>query len=165
MFYEWEKKKANKKWFKKRPCFRGNMICMFYSKCSGTEDEPMPLIAIGPDWKFSLLEMFLVNTPLLAASKGNEGWVAHITLATLVFQNFFFLMTILTNPGILQRDPSIHSKEYLRYLAVKNKESSLCFKCQLIKPKWMKDIYHCDDCNVCVHGHDHHCPWSSKCVA
>lgn len=48
---------------------------MFYSKMLGTEDEPMPLIAIGPDWKFSLLEMFLVNMPLLAASKGNTGLV------------------------------------------------------------------------------------------
>ena len=64
------------------------MICMFYLTCNGTEDEPMPLIAIGPDWKFSLLEMFLVNFPLLAASKGNDGWVANITLCTLSFQSF-----------------------------------------------------------------------------
>ena len=23
---------------------------------------------------------------------------------------------------------------------------------------------HCTDCGVCVLGHDHHCPWTSKCV-
>jgi hypothetical protein len=23
---------------------------------------------------------------------------------------------------------------------------------------------HCDDCNVCIEGYDHHCPWTSKCI-
>ena len=23
---------------------------------------------------------------------------------------------------------------------------------------------HCDDCGVCIYDHDHHCPWTSKCI-
>ncbi|PFH33152.1 DHHC zinc finger domain-containing protein [Besnoitia besnoiti] len=23
---------------------------------------------------------------------------------------------------------------------------------------------HCDDCQICIEGYDHHCPWTSKCV-
>ena len=23
---------------------------------------------------------------------------------------------------------------------------------------------HCFDCNVCVEGYDHHCPWTGKCI-
>ena len=23
---------------------------------------------------------------------------------------------------------------------------------------------HCDECNICVVGMDHHCPWTSKCI-
>lgn len=24
--------------------------------------------------------------------------------------------------------------------------------------------HHCDECDVCVEGYDHHCPWVSKCI-
>ena len=87
MIHEWEKKKADKKSFKKyvKPCCRGNMLCMLYLTCLGTKDEPMPLIAIGPDWKFSLLEIFLVNMPLMAAAKNNTGMVMYVTVATLAW--------------------------------------------------------------------------------
>ena len=27
-----------------------------------------------------------------------------------------------------------------------------------------KNSYHCRDCDVCIRGYDHHCPWTSKCI-
>ena len=27
-----------------------------------------------------------------------------------------------------------------------------------------KNTAHCFDCNVCVEGYDHHCPWTGKCI-
>ena len=34
--------------------------------------------------------------------------------------------------------------------------------CICIKDKKQK---HCDICDACFIGYDHHCPWTSKCVA
>ena len=25
-------------------------------------------------------------------------------------------------------------------------------------------VEHCSDCGVCIADHDHHCPWTSKCI-
>ena len=27
-----------------------------------------------------------------------------------------------------------------------------------------KKVEHCESCDVCVEGNDHHCPWTSKCI-
>ena len=27
-----------------------------------------------------------------------------------------------------------------------------------------KKTQHCPDCNICVEGNDHHCPWTGKCI-
>ncbi len=36
-----------------------------------------------------------------------------------------------------------------------------CLSCRVQK---RPDYYHCYDCDVCVAGYDHHCPWTGKCI-
>jgi hypothetical protein len=36
-----------------------------------------------------------------------------------------------------------------------------CKPCKIIKTQ---NVYHCYDCDVCIEGYDHHCPWIGKCV-
>ncbi|CAE8638779.1 unnamed protein product, partial [Polarella glacialis] len=36
-----------------------------------------------------------------------------------------------------------------------------CEACNLVQPR---ECVHCNYCEVCVEGHDHHCPWMGKCV-
>eukprot|EP00923_Selenidium_pygospionis_P055262 GHVN01096360.1.p1 GENE.GHVN01096360.1~~GHVN01096360.1.p1 ORF type:complete len:329 (+),score=41.27 GHVN01096360.1:268-1254(+) len=39
--------------------------------------------------------------------------------------------------------------------------SSYCDICCLTPPPGSA---HCEDCEVCIAGYDHHCPWTSKCI-
>eukprot|EP00397_Hematodinium_sp_SG-2012_P039792 GEMP01043504.1.p2 GENE.GEMP01043504.1~~GEMP01043504.1.p2 ORF type:complete len:124 (+),score=12.63 GEMP01043504.1:113-484(+) len=36
-----------------------------------------------------------------------------------------------------------------------------CTICDITQPN---GSLHCEYCNVCVEGYDHHCPWTSKCI-
>lgn len=37
-----------------------------------------------------------------------------------------------------------------------------CSACDLWRPR---SAEHCEDCDVCCVGYDHHCPWTGKCIA
>ena len=39
-----------------------------------------------------------------------------------------------------------------------------CTTCKIIARKDTA-TEHCSHCNYCMEGYDHHCPWSSKCIA
>lgn len=41
--------------------------------------------------------------------------------------------------------------------------SAYCDVCEIYQYPNL-NIRHCDDCNCCIVGHDHHCPWIGKCV-
>ena len=73
-----------------------------------------------------------------------------------------YLTTSLINPGIPNRD------YYSKYFSSNNQDiptSTLvkCSKCNIIVPKYFR-ISHCNICQVCVKNHDHHCPWTGKCI-
>lgn len=49
-----------------------------------------------------------------------------------------------------------------RYFYLLISRDNFCEVCQIIR--W-DDVTHCDDCGTCMIGLDHHCPWTTKCVA
>ena len=94
-----------------KPFKLGNLYCFWYNK------QGNPRIVIGPDWKFSVLEMILVNGIVgsilhaaLAASSMTLFWVG---FGILAYHDLAFLMTIMWNQGLPARNPNAHSKSYL----------------------------------------------------
>jgi hypothetical protein len=85
-------------------------------------------------------------------------------LETLFFLCFTisYLFTSLLNPGIPERE------YYFKNFITNNPNcpsSALvkCSKCNIVVPRSFR-VSHCNICQVCVKNHDHHCPWTGKCI-
>ena len=73
-----------------------------------------------------------------------------------------YLFTSLINPGIPDRN--YYSNNFIN----NNPDSSCtdfvkCSQCNIIVPRNLR-MTHCTICQVCVLKHDHHCPWTGKCI-
>lgn len=64
------------------------------------------------------------------------------------------------DPGIITPDYYIENYEADKMNITHYK---ICNKCNAIMDL-DKGVEHCYDCNICIIGNDHHCPWSSKCI-
>ena len=114
------------------------------------------LIAIGPHWYISVI------TVLLIFGFGLFLYIHFLNLVTPTISNlylFVFLLTILmycvailTNPGIIPKK---------RGLEIEDRSPYVCLKCFSLKNQ---KAFHCEDCDVCIEGFDHHCIFMGKCV-
>lgn len=59
--------------------------------------------------------------------------------------------------------PSNYAQDYMpKYRSVGGKRMLFCDKCNV---EVLENMEHCEDCQVCVDGIDHHCVFFSKCIA
>lgn len=138
-------------------CRLGNTYAFWFNKM----DEPR--IVIGPHWPFyicliSVITLMSYSILYLGLANANEyvkliGWIIYL------LQILFYTLTFLINPGLPSR-----SMSFLNY---ESKELptgvKICNKCGIVIDRKEK-TYHCDDCEICIIGYDHHCPWTSKCI-
>jgi hypothetical protein len=68
--------------------------------------------------------------------------------------------TAFSNPGIVLR--KITPLDMKNFSSTK-KNYRICSICNVIMDM-DTETSHCEDCNLCIEGHDHHCPWTSKCI-
>ena len=67
---------------------------------------------------------------------------------------FCYFGTFLVNPGY----PKKSETKLIGETGMK-----FCNICQI----WVyrgKGYRHCNECNLCIEGFDHHCPWTGKCI-
>jgi len=136
----------------KYPKKMGNLIILCYY-------NNLPLLTIGPSYKFSLillililLSVLLLNLliyPYLKLSYLISGCIIHFT------QVSSFLFTVLMDPGIPDRK-CIVSREFVNSIEVNdlfektiNEKYFVCEKCNIFVRK-KKNAYHCEMCNICV---------------
>lgn len=137
----------------------------FYSKLGNThtffgDDKGNPLIIIGPHWPLFVLVnlgstiFFFVVIIIFWKFISNSLKLLGFSLYFLFLLSYG--LTGLINPGYPEHDENT--------LKNKNKnKTGFCTVCKI----WLsleKKTKHCNHCNICVEGMDHHCPWTGKCI-
>lgn len=90
-----------------------------------------------------------------------------IIYAVQVISQFY---TALINAGIPSKNNYISSGVMktlelgLKFESVLEEKYFICKHCNVMT-KIKRYPFHCDDCNICHEGFDHHCMWIGKCIA
>jgi len=91
-------------------------------------------------------------------------WLTMISIAGILFITsiFLFIRTANNNPGYTKKIPY---NDFCRYLdwALKEKRNIeyFCFFCRCL---WSYSGVHCQICERCVEGYDHHCNFVNNCI-
>ena len=129
----------------------GNVYLFWYDK------RNQPRIVIGPHWHFFIIGFvtFLITDIVFYYYMWkNTNTILDIGGLIICFIHLsLYLLSFLKNPGINLNKPrklnsNIPTCEYCGCISIKDKKQK-----------------HCDICDACFIGYDHHCPWTSKCVA
>jgi len=119
-----------------------------------------PFLTVGPDWQYFLCMwtcMLTVGVLVNVYVATNLPVEARLFTELITFLHLsVYLLTALRNPGIASRAPN-------EVLDIEQLASnpSFCKKCRVMRSN---SCYHCVDCDVCIKGFDHHCPWTGKCI-
>ena len=136
---------------------KGNMLMFLFNK------EGVPLIAIGPNKNLAFTTMIIIDIFSFCYFffLWNILFKFYIYIGLIIFliQTISYLITILINPGIPSKDLWLENYKHLDEIGTYR----ICNVCKIIMRNEDKTD-HCDECNICIIGADHHCPWTSKCV-
>lgn len=115
-----------------------------------------PRCIIGPHWYFFIIMLIIIT--LITSFLYLKFLVYALNTATTIL--FFCLIgalvlvysiNVIINPGIAMNQVR------------NNLEEQYCTICKTYI-KQNSNSFHCNLCNVCIEGFDHHCVWIGKCV-
>uniref|UniRef100_M4BFB6 Palmitoyltransferase n=1 Tax=Hyaloperonospora arabidopsidis (strain Emoy2) TaxID=559515 RepID=M4BFB6_HYAAE len=152
------------------------------------------LLVVGPHWIGVLVTLSIVllcTGMFLFQCVATMPWYNTLMTLGLCGTTLYYLFqTSCTDPGIVQplqhkKDESLTQDESeateleAEHVAIKTiaMESSVVRYahdrrlrptrrrfCDICSIQQDCSTDHCEDCGVCIAGHDHHCPWMSKCI-
>ena len=71
-----------------------------------------------------------------------------------------YTLTCIMDPGVIPPDYYLENYDVEK---TRIENYRICKKCNAVIDI-DKGVEHCYDCDICIIGNDHHCPWSSKCI-
>ena len=71
-----------------------------------------------------------------------------------------YTLTSFMDPGIITKEYYLENYDPSKTIV---KNYRICRKCNIVMDL-DKKVEHCINCNICIIGNDHHCPWTSKCI-
>ena len=132
---------------------------------------------VGPDWPcmiatYSLIVgggYSIINYVIPETSLGDVGKFTVVGLVIATVCSFTFAGC--SEPGIVfvelgdeeeaeQGDALVAGAEEGKSKE-KPKQQNRCRHCDVVRGS---NASHCYDCNLCINGLDHHCPWTGKCI-
>lgn len=148
------------------PQWIGNIRCYWH------DSKGVPRITIGPNWHFTICLALLVLGSLLVSLQGlqklyelDASWYYILGGVVVILSGLsFFFLCLLSDPGIPDEVYRIKARPYARIdvLPSTNAEGHhACYQCNVYQHA---NRSHCDLCDVCIDGLDHHCVFYSKCI-
>ena len=138
----------------------------FYAKVGNTytffsyKNDGSPLIVIGPHWPLFLGFNCFITIGFICFAynfwKFLNFFFRILGILTYCLFSVSYTLTSILNPGI-----PIYDKNAI--MGLPREKYKKCNICKI----WVNidnNTEHCDQCNVCVEGYDHHCPWTGKCI-
>ena len=117
-----------------------------------------PIIIISPQWPFFIILFLLSNFLFFLINHYTKYYrfpfLKYLKWPFYYLWTFIYFLVSLKNPG--------YPKNNLEHLRG-SRAMLYCDKCEI----WYKpdsNTIHCNVCDICVEGYNHHCKWFGHCV-